>query len=703
MTNTLERSRILFLMTTALVIYGGLTARMFYLQVIKAPTLKEAAERQSKGIKELQAKRGMILDANGRVLATNSNIYTVGVDKNKAKDDEGDWRQSLEQLCQLLNIDESEKQKHLHALSNEELIDRTIANHLSESDKEWIKSHNLPGVHLKPSESRVYPEKHLAATIIGFTGKDNTGLSGIERAFNESLQGQEVNLIVDKAGIPDKMTRGVIIADRDFTKEVSNHGNDVVLTIDAYIQYVVERELKTAYQEFDASYVNAVVIDTKTSEILAMAEYPSFDPNKYEEYPKEHRYPRILTHSYEPGSVMKPFTLIAALEQKVITPHAPKIYCEEGNYRIHRKTIRDDIHSFADLTPHEILVYSSNIGTVKIAMRMGEDESDFSGQLKILKDTYERFGFNPDENTTVIPEQKGGLPTNWLPHLMSSVPFGQAMKTNSLVLAGAYNAIANHGVYRKPQLIKGQRRSDGVFIPNPYERPVRVTERLIAEDVARMMIDVTEDPEGTGRRVRIPGFYVAGKTGTAQKAMPGQGYVGGLRIATFAGFFPAQEPEITIVVMVDEPKHKKYGGEVAGPAWKRIAEEIIAYKGIAPTRKNDPLLIKQQKEHSASIAQGGNSTHPFGKMKRLPMLSETERKYEDGYMPNLIGLSKREAYILLAGYGLTASFEGHGKIISQEIAPGNALLEKTHVGMLACETALSDPSVESVSDLVARR
>lgn len=695
-----ERLRIFTLMMMSLAVFGGLTGRLYYLQVIKAPDLTAATENQRKAKKTVPASRGMIVDTNNRVLATNKNIYTVSVDRTLCDPEKGeDWHASVVALCNVLGKSNEDAQKHIDAFIKFKSDSREIEKNLEEADKEVIDALAIPGVHFSDKQSRVYPEKTLASTIIGFTGDSNKGLSGIELAYNDMLKGQDI--VIQQ----DKDTRR-IIADRDTTKEVSHFGNDIVLTIDGYIQHVVEREIKNAFEEFDAAYVNAVVLDSKSSEVLAIAEYPNFDPNEYGKYPLEQRQSRILTQVYEPGSVMKPFTTVAALEKKVVTPNT-KFFCENGRWYIHGRTLRDDIHQFENLSVHDILVFSSNIGTVKIAQELGEN---FREQAHVLYDTFRRFGFkdrrDQDKNTTNIQGETGGLlnpPESWLPAAISAIPYGQGMSTNTLKLAGAYNALANRGKYRKPQLVKGQRRGDGVFIPTHYEDFVSVTDPTVAEQVVNMMIDVTEHPEGTGRRIRIPGFHIAGKTGTAQKTKEGYiGYVKGLRIATFAGFLPASDPEITIVVMVDEPKNKKYGGEVAGPAFKKIAEEIIAYKGISPTYKNDPKLLELQMKTNLEEVTSNNS-YSFGTMKRLPVTAMEERNMGEGVMPNLIGLSKRDAYIILAKQGLTARYAGFGKIITQEIQPGEVIGEREHAGVLVCETALSDPTVRTVSDLLAQR
>ncbi|MBD3268394.1 PASTA domain-containing protein, partial [bacterium] len=547
----------------------------------------------------------------------------------------------------------------------------------------------------------LYPEGDLAAHLIGYTGTGNIGRAGLEFSLNEKMKGTP-HKILTKYTIKGRSRKP--LADVDYTKIITR-GADVVLTIDSYMQFVVERELAKVRKQFKAIYANAVVLHPKSGEILAMANSPSFDPNHYSDYAGELRKNRLLVDVYEPGSVIKPFTVIAALDQRVVTPEM-KFYCEKGRFYFHGRTIRDDIHRFEDLSVHDILVRSSNIGTVKIAQRLAPN--DWRRQSALLYDYLRRFGFKHrgEKTLPVLPGETGGIlrhPREWMPASIGAVPYGQEIATNSVTLAAAYAAIANRGVYQPPQIIKGYKTEDRLFYPRQPRDSYRIVRRDVVEEVVEMMVDVTEDPEGTGTNVRIPGYSVAGKTGTAQIPDPVHGgYKRGSRIASFAGFFPARDPQAVIIVMVEEPQNGKYGGEVAGPAWKAIAEELVAYWGISPTVPDDPLFVKAQEEHGRSKVEQMKAEmdreRTFGVTKMLRVPEDRDPNADLTTMPNLIGLPIRQAYIALAKRGLTATFAGSGKIASQPIPAGTPIEQKGHIGKVECTAMLTDPNVADPSN-----
>ena len=372
-------------------------------------------------------------------------------------------------------------------MSNGEKLKKAVP----ESLKDKVEKAAIPGVEFKPSPARFYPEGSLAAHVLGFTGMDNNGLSGLEMTLNDNLEGFAQPVLADK----DKRRR--MIADADYAK-IQTRGMDYLLTIDSYIQYVVERELKKACQKTSALKAHAVVMHPGSGEILAMANYPTFDPNNYNDFNLELRKNSLLTDVFEPGSVLKPFILSAALEQRVVTPQM-SFYCEKGYYLFNKKTIRDDIHHFEDLTVHDILVRSSNIGMVKITQRLGENPYDFRGQAKILHNYLSRFGFkNSGEKTTqYLPGETGGLlrtPDEWQPSSIGAIPFGQEISTNTLVLTAAYCALANRGLYCQPQVLLSKRRRDGLFQLVEKPKPERILSNRVAEQIVQMMIDVTEGP-----------------------------------------------------------------------------------------------------------------------------------------------------------------------------------------------------------------
>ena len=692
--------RILYLLGGGMVIFSLLVLRLFYMQLVQAPKIIEKNKIARTYYLPLPPTRGYIVDRNDRPLAMNANLYSVEVDKTLTEDVEA----SIRRAGKVLNIADKECEQHVAAMQNPKIVGRVLQRGITEETKKKIEAENIPGIHFNEQPIRFYPERGLAAQLIGYTGTSNDGLEGIEFAQNDKMRGNSYPVQANK----DINKR--LLAEDDYTKIITR-GANVVLSIDSYIQFIVEREIEKARVDTGALFANAVVIHPKSGEILALANAPAYDPNHYQDYSEIERKNHLITDVYEPGSIIKPFTIIAALDRQVVTPET-KFFCENGRYFFRGHTIRDDIHSFADLTVHDIIVHSSNIGTVKIAQQLAPD--DWKAQANILYDYLRRFGFKDSGEKTLVefPGDSGGIlrpPQNWTPSSMGSIPYGQEMAANSLTLAVAYTAIANRGIFQPPQIIKGYRTKENYFIPKPSKEAYRIVRQDVMDQVVRMMTDVTERPDGSGRLVRIPGFHIAGKTGTAQKIDKETGTYGkGMRIASFAGFFPAEDPKAVIVVMVDEPKKKKYGGEVAGPAWKAIAEELIAYWGLSPSYKDDPLLVQapvtpgQKKTPEDKMKSEMDKSRMFGVTQTMRVDETNPPKVEKGVMPNLKGLPIRDAYTLLAKQGLTAMFAGTGKVTVQQIPAGTPLAANAMAGEVTCEPMLTDPEVKDKANMLAR-
>ncbi|MBN2330116.1 MAG: transpeptidase family protein [Candidatus Omnitrophica bacterium] len=692
--------RIGVLMIGAATLFAILIMKLYFMQIVDAPKIVASSERARNFLKILPPTRGLILDRHSRPLAQNTITYTVTACNESIENPTA----AMMQVGGILDLPHSVINRHIAALQRDGVVWREIDKEIPEEIKEKIEAAGIPGLYFKTNTSRIYPEKTLASHVVGFTGSDGKGLAGLELTLNDNLEGTAQPIVTDKD------IRRRMIAEDDYTK-IMTRGVDYVLTIDSYIQYVVERELKKICEETAALQANAVIMHPKTGDILAMANYPTYDPNHYADYNLDLRRNRLLVDVFEPGSVLKPFVLSAALEQRVVTPQTT-FYCEKGAYYFRGHTIRDDIHRFDNLTVYDILVRSSNIGMVKITQRLGKNPDDYRGQAEILYDYLTRFGFKNTGEKTVqeLPGESGGIlhhPSRWWPANIGAAPFGQGISTNTLVLTAAYSALANRGLYVDPRIILGKRRPDGLFQPDHPAAPRRILSNRVAEQIVQMMIDVTEDPEGTGRRIRVPGFHIAGKTGTAQKVNPEIGTYGrGMRIASFAGFFPAQDPQAVIVVVVDEPKKKKYGGEVSGPVFQKIVEELIAYWGLSPSDKSDPLFIaamnttnKNEKNELSNMAD----QVAFGVTRQMPIPLFPEYAINQGRMPNLIGLPIREAFIRLAANGLQARFEGSGKVTEQPIPAGDPVQGRTEIGIVRCEPMLTDPEIQTNAEWVVQR
>ncbi len=689
MSQRVPAMRVFVLMLAAIFAFVGLMGRLYYLQVIRAEETKERSVRARQYTEELPPARGGIVDRNNRSLAQGVWRYNVKADLKRMDNP----RQTLTQAAGLLGLTAEQIELHLNAKVG--VRGRLIQLNVTQDVKNQLQQMKLPGIHFEKTDFRYYPEGGLAGQLIGFTGRDNNGLEGLELSQDDWLKGNSKEITSSKD------PRRKMLAKEDYTHKIT-HGADVVLTIDGYIQYVAERELQAVVEQYQAVQGYAVVMHAKSGEVLALANAPAFDPNQYEEFPEVTRKNRAIANIFEPGSVVKPFVIAAAIEENKVTPDT-MIFCENGSMPFPgRKPIRDDIHRYGLISVHDVLVRSSNIGTVKIAQLMSEN---WRGQAQVLYHYLTQFGFGEKSTYDLPGESKGQLrsPRQWHPASIGAVPYGQEFSTNALVLTTAYTALANRGLYRPAKLIRGFRGQDEIFITRDSEEPRRILSSDTAETIVRMLVDVTEDPEGTGDKVRIPGFHIAGKTGTAQKYDPETGGYGyGMHIASFCGFFPAENPEVVISVVIDDPHKAKYGGAVAGPVWKKIAEEIIAYWGVSPTNQLDPLLRETQKKTLARNSDEDAKTETFGVNRVLPAPVANLVDSHPSSMPNLVGMPLRDAYVYLRLLGLDAQIDGVGKVMWQDPPAGASLLARTQAD-LRCEPALTDPTLHEGAMLAAQR
>jgi cell division protein FtsI (penicillin-binding protein 3) len=406
--------------------------------------------------------------------------------------------------------------------------------------------------------------------VIGFTGKEDVGLEGLELQFNDVLEGHSVTVRVRRDGTGR-------ILDIDRKKQAELRGNDIVLTLDKKIQLFTETALEETVRKHQAKSGMALVMHPATGELLAMAHFPRFTPNNYNEFNPALFRNRAVTDAFEPGSTMKVFTAAAALEQGM-TPNSI-FFCENGRYRIGRYTIRDT-HPHDWLTIDHIIAYSSNIGAAKIAETLGKNA---------LHDCLTRFGFG-DRTLVECPGEITGIlmpPERWTRIDTGAISFGQGISVSAIQLITGISAIANNGLVMKPMLVKQIVSNTGedlqVFHPTPVRQAI--TPRTAARIKHMMALAVQE--KGTGTKAALAGYNVCGKTGTAQKVIPGQkGYAKNIYTSVFAGFAPHQNPQLAVLVVVDEPRNKYYGGDVAAPAFKSILAQSFNYLSIPPADGN---------------------------------------------------------------------------------------------------------------------
>ncbi len=615
--------------------------RAFHVQIATGDRLREMAEDQHLRELRVSPRRGTIYDRDGAELAVSADVDSVYANPRRLKAMEQDPVVVARRIAKILDVDAQVLAKRLASDRYFVWLERRVTPH----EATRVRELDIPGIELTTESRRYYPNRELAAHLLGFADIDGRGIEGIELAYEDQLRGSDRRI----AAIRDR--RGQVVFADDMEDDRAMQGQSVVLTIDKTIQHVAERELALGVRTFEARGGSVVVMDPSTGEILAMASYPPFNPNEPSKYPTAHRRDRALVDRFEPGSTIKPFTVAAALAAGAIKPNQ-SINCENGVTRIGGRTLHD-AHPYEWLTPTQVLAHSSNIGTAKIALALGK---------KDLYRAFRRFGFGEPTRIGMPGETAGVLRhyRRWYEIDTAAVSFGQGMSVTNVQLATAMGAIANGGRLMQPILVRRMVDGHGETIEETTPRVRRqVVPRKVAKLVGQMLTAVTESG-GTAVEAGVDGYLVAGKTGTAQKADYAHGgYAKDTWLASFIGFAPADRPAVVISVVIDEPVIAHYGGTVAGPVFRRIAEATLRHLGIAPEGRQAVLAKKKRQEIAAPETE--------------PATKEEVVESGESSVPDLRSLPLRQAVIALHEQSLVPEVQGSGIVVAQDPAPGKAI------------------------------
>lgn len=549
-----------------LLIFALLGLRLYYLQIIKYRFFTNRVEAQIKRVVELAPRRGNIYDRNGLLLVTTLETYSVCLDGSQISDPQ----HTAKVLGNLLGLEQRQIYRAIDPNKNFIWIKRKI----SDGEVDDLRAAKLPGVYLIPEQRRVYLRDMLAAQVLGFVDIDNNGLSGIEYSYDKLLQGIPGKLIIDKDLSGKEIYSGnrIIKDPRD--------GNQLELTVDEFLQYIAGKELKKAVLNYQAAGGSVVILDVRTGEILAMLSYPDFNPNYFQQYPQLAWRNDAVQTVYEPGSVFKLITVSGALDSGAVSTNYTFV---NGNYFEHGGRVIREAHSIKYpgkvRTLRDLIVESLNIGAAKLGLRSGKDN------LYRYITAY-RFGH---KTGVQLPGESPGIvkpPEQWSDSDQAIIPFGQTIAVTPLQMAAAVAAIANNGVLIKPTIIRRILDAEGHQLKD-YTANSR-GKRVISEETARLMQEMMQGvvDEGTGAASRIYGYAIGGKTGTSQKIdTVNGGYIQGQYISSFAGILTVNNPRLAILVVIDTPRGQYYGGDVAAPVFKNIAEEAIRYLAIPPDKK----------------------------------------------------------------------------------------------------------------------
>jgi cell division protein FtsI (penicillin-binding protein 3) len=533
-------------------------AKAVHLQVYRSPWLAKKASSQYEQSLKSSGKRGTVYDRNLREMAVTIDVTSIGARTSKIKQPKAASRA----LAKILKADRRYILKKLRSKGPFVWIKRQA----SPKETAAVKSLNLEGIEFVPERNRFYPNKTLASQAVGFTGLDGYGLEGIEFSYDDFLRGSAGKRKVFKDAL------GKVFNEEQGSERHSG-GHNIILTIDSAIQYITEGALEKAVKEYSARSGMAIVMEPQTGAILAMAHIPFFNPNSYSDFNKELWRNRAITDPFEPGSTVKIFSAAAAIESGNIRAH-DIFFCENGAYRIGRNVVHD-IKKHGWLSLQQIVKYSSNIGAVKISEKVG---------AKRLYAMFRKFGFGSKTGIDSPGETAGSLAhyKKWTSVDTGAIAFGYGVSVSAIQLVTAASAIANGGILMKPYLVQAITAQSGAPLKQFQPQTVRrVLSKKTARTVKVIMKTVTTKG-GTGVNAALDGYTVCGKTGTVRKLDKSGTYANDRHMASFVGFTPADNPKLAILVVIDEPQRKYYGGTVAAPVFRQIAREALNYLNIAP-------------------------------------------------------------------------------------------------------------------------
>src|SRR3954452_10612243 len=534
-------------------VFSFAVVRSFWLQGVKGGSLRaEARSQQVTGV-TIPRERGRVLDRNGKVLAASEDAADVVATPYQV-DHPGRTATRLHDVLGEPTAD------LLTSLSDRNSGFAYLARKVDPNVAAEVKQLDITGISTVPTSKRLYPQGELASQVIGAVGTDNQGLTGLEHSENSVLGGAngEEDVVHDAVGRPLRME----------TVTPASVGDDVQTTLDAAIQDKTEEALNEAVQQYNAKGATAIVMNPNSGEVLAMANSPGFDPGDLSNATPDERENRATGFTYEPGSTFKAFTVASALQDHVVTPNSS--FYLPSEIHVYDRTIGEaHPRGPVTLTTAQILAQSSNVGAVTIGMKEGADR--FSQWIN-------RFGFGRPTGLSYPGEERGIVPAldDYSGSTMGNLPIGQGLSVTPMQMATAYSAIADGGVLRRPTLVK----SVGGQPVDENTDPHRVITSRTASQLRRMLEGVLE-PGGTASEVSVPGYVLAGKTGTAQKVENGT-YSDSKYVASFVGFAPARHPKLLVAVVVDEPQYVHVGGQVAAPVFGQIAAFALPYLGISP-------------------------------------------------------------------------------------------------------------------------
>lgn len=555
--------------------FALVVSRLYWLQIVAADRFVALAQDQRQRVVVLPPQRGSMYDRSGAEMAISMDMRTVYANPRFVSDAVA----AAKAIAPILALDEAELTAKLSRRSGFVYLARKIHPKLANE----IEALQLPGIDTVAESKRIYPGGALASHVLGFVGFDNTGFGGLEQKYDSMLRGAPGEILTER----DPQGRPIPVG-KTFVKP-SAPGQDLVLTIDRQVQFTAETELAKAIKAYNAKGGSIVVMDPKNGEILALANLPTFDPNNVRASTAIDRRNKVFQDAYEPGSANKVITAAAAIENGVARP--TDIYRVPSVFQLGSKLFKDShAHPTVDMSFSQIIQESSNVGTIKIALGLGKQRLyDYLGAFGYGRPTGSGY---PGESGGILPK-----PDKWYGAAIGTIPIGQGVAATPMQVMNVFSTLANGGVAVKPQLVEALIDSAGHRKELPASPEHRVIQKATADTLNTMLVGVTRGADGTGRAADIPGYQVAGKTGTAQKPAPG-GYAG--YMASFFGYAPAGDPKFVVGVVLDDPT-PIYGGLTSAVVFKNVMQFCLRRLGIGP----GPVLPQEGTPLPALVRSGG--------------------------------------------------------------------------------------------------
>ena len=664
----MSNSRAIIIIVLVLLLFMALVIKLVDIQIVKSEELKYYAQRQQTNQEKIEAERGLIYDRNNVLLVYNRNDYSFYLDLRMVS------KSGKSKIAEKFSSILGKSENYYYDLMNDSGKTICLEKKVPDQKAFLMTNFKVNGLFYREDPTRVYHYDNLASHVLGFVGNDGQGVNGIEKTFEKQLGGENGTRLIERDAVGEMIT----ISEEETKPAVP--GDNLVLTISKTYQSILEEELNKGLADYGGTSAVGIIMNPNTGEILSLANIGDYNPNEYWNYSDDERRDRAVTDTYEPGSTFKGISMSALLDQNLVKENE-KVNVENGKYRFRNVTIYDT-HEHSWLTAKGVIEESSNIGMAKLIQNI--DDNVFYKYVRA-------FGFGNYTSTDLPGEVKGKLkiPNEWSAVTKAFMSFGYEIAVTPIQMITAYSAIINGGILYQPQIINKIIAHDGTIISENSPKEIRrVISSKTSAEMRNIFLGVVNN--GTGKNAKLDFITVGGKTGTSQKLVNGS-YSKSNYNSSFIGFFPANDPKVICFVLINSPEKGKYGGQVAAPIFKNIAQRIVNtdvnyFEGQPPDKKDDLKVL-----FTSNTPKGKNGDLTVG--STIKILSDELNSLPKNEMPDITNYSLRDGIKILTKLGIKYKVNGSGVIVSQSVKAGEKI-SKDLICKIECkELQISGASV----------